>query len=83
MPLKQKPITGFCDNHHRLKPMRSLLWLRTYLGEIEMKENPNDSKEYPNCGDDELSEILILVERKYGSGALFAVADLLEGYDDG
>ncbi|AUR88955.1 hypothetical protein NVP1231O_03 [Vibrio phage 1.231.O._10N.261.49.F8] len=48
-----------------------------------MKENPNDSKEYPNCSDDELSEILILVERRYGSGALFAVADLLEGYDDG
>lgn len=42
-----------------------------------------ETKEYPNGEDDTLSEILVLVERKYGSGALFAVADLLERYADG
>lgn len=50
---------------------------------MENRGNGEKAKEYPNGEDDALSEILVLVERKYGSGALFAVADLLERYADG
>lgn len=47
------------------------------------RNKDEETSEYPNSEDTTLSEILTLVEKKYGSGALFAVADLLEEYDDG
>lgn len=48
-----------------------------------MRKESEETSEYPNGEETTLSEILTLVEKKYGSGALFAVADLLESYEDG
>lgn len=50
---------------------------------MKNRSTDNETTEYSNSEDTTLSEILTLVEKKYGSGALFAVADLLEEYDDG
>lgn len=50
---------------------------------MENRNKDNEATEYPNSEDTTLSEILTLVEKKYGSGALFAVADLLEEYEGG
>ena len=49
--------------------------------EIEARKRLIDSSELPNSSKDKVSAILTMVEDVYGSGALFSVVDLLEGFN--
>ncbi|CAM0101888.1 hypothetical protein VPH209E381_0010 [Vibrio phage 209E38-1] len=54
-----------------------LLPKRTKVDKINHK-----ASEYPNGSECKVSAILTLIESEFGSGALFAVADVLSGYGD-
>tara|TARA_B100001105_G_scaffold124157_1_gene99523 strand:- start:5486 stop:6046 length:561 start_codon:yes stop_codon:yes gene_type:complete len=49
--------------------------------ELEARKRLIDSSELPNSSRDKVSAILTMVEDVYGSGALFSVVDLLEGFN--
>lgn len=49
--------------------------------ELEARKRLIDSSELPNGSRDKVSAILTMVEDVYGSGALFSVVDLLEGFN--